>query len=253
MEALTARRVRADNHAASVPRTVTYLGAAAFVIAAAWFWLAVKGVTVTAAPRTAPGVGPQQALRIYYRWQVTTLPQERYYTTVAIAGFGCLAVAAAFLRDLAGLDRRLARIGALAVAAGALLWVTGRVLVLGGHRAVGLMATHTNPIQTTNSIAFTIDTTGAAFALTAFALVGAGMFAFATAARHPGHRAWALSTAVIAVAMVGTAASYAGGNGDLSDVMLLISGAVLLPGWLIWTGRLGPADPASADPLTEQP
>jgi hypothetical protein len=28
---------------------------------------------------------------IYYRWLVTTLPQERFYTAIAIAGFLCLA------------------------------------------------------------------------------------------------------------------------------------------------------------------
>ena len=66
MQTLTAERARAAN-AASVPRILTYLGAAAFAIAAAWFWLATEGVTVVTAPRTRPGVPPQQAMRIYYR------------------------------------------------------------------------------------------------------------------------------------------------------------------------------------------
>jgi hypothetical protein len=64
-------------------------------------------------------------MRIYYRWQVTTLTQERFYTSIAIAGFLCLAVAAVFLRDLLACDRALVRIGSFTIGAGALLWITG--------------------------------------------------------------------------------------------------------------------------------
>src|SRR4029077_9327960 len=101
--------------------------------------------------------------------------------------------------------------------------------------------THTNPIQTTNSIAFTIDMIAAAFTLAAFALIGAGMLAFAaTAARaHAGHRAWAGYTIVIALTLLVLAWSYAAGNGSLSDLLLIADGLVLLPLWLIWTGRIG--------------
>jgi hypothetical protein len=41
-------------------------------------------------------------MRIYYRWLVKTLPQERYCTSIAIAGFLCLAATAVFLRNLLG-------------------------------------------------------------------------------------------------------------------------------------------------------
>lgn len=182
----------------------------------------------------------QQGMRIYYRWQVTTLPQERFYTSIAITGFLCLAAAAVFLRDLLAHDRALARIGAFTIGAGALLWITGSVVQLGGHRAVGLMATHTNPIQTTNSIAFTIDMIGAAFALAAFALIGAGMLALATAAlhEHREHRAWAGYTTVTALTLVVLAGSYAAGNDTLTDLMLIADGVVLLPGWLVWSGHI---------------
>jgi hypothetical protein len=64
------------------------------------------------------------------------------------------------------------------------------------------MATHANPIETTNSIAFTTDVTADACALAAFTLIGTGMLTFAAAALSRGHRAWA---------------------------------GVLLPGWLVWT------------------
>jgi hypothetical protein len=243
METLTAERVRAKN-ATGALHIVTYLGATAFVVAAAWFSLATKGVTVATAPPIGPNVAPEQGMHIYYRWQVTTLTQERYYTSIAIAGFGCLAAAAIFLRDRLGRDRALTRIGTFAIGAGALLWITGSVLELGGHRAAGLMATHANPIQTTNSIAFTIDTITAAFALAAFALIGGGMLAFAAATQCPGHRAWVSYTAVVALAMLVTAGSYAVGNDSLSDLMLFASGVVLLPFWLIWVGRIGAIEDA---------
>jgi hypothetical protein len=229
METQTAERVRARK-AAGPATAVAYTGAAAFVIAGIWFWLATKGVTVAGAPRAAADVTAQQAMRGYYRWLVTTLPQERYYTSIAIAGFLCLAASAFVARDRLGPDRTPARIGAL-------LWIAGSVLALGGHRAVGLMATHANPIQTTNSIAFTVDTIAAAFALAAFALIGAGMLGLAAAAPRPARRAWARGTVVVALAVLVTAGSYAAGNDSFTDLMLLIGGAALLPLWLIWTGR----------------
>lgn len=77
--------------------------------------------------------------------------------------------------------------------------------MLGGHRAVGLMATHDNPIQTTNSIAFTIDTIDDTFALTAFTLIGAGMLSFPIAAlqRRPSRRVWPGYTIIVGVRDVG--------------------------------------------------
>ena len=248
METQMIERVRVK-HTTGTAGVVAYAGAAALAIAAAWFWLAAKSVTVAPAPRVGPHVPLQQGMRIYYRWQVTTLPQERFYTSIAIAGFLCLAAAAVFLRDVLARDRTLARIGALTIGAGALLWITGSVVQLGGHRAVGLMATRTNPIQTTNSIAFTIDIIGAAFALAAFALIGAGMLALATAALHEqgGHRehrgqrrlrAWAGYTIVTALTLLVLAGSYAVGNDSFTDLMVLADGVVLLPVWLVWSGRI---------------
>jgi hypothetical protein len=246
METQTIERVRATR-AAAPATAVAYVGAAAFVIAAGWFWLATKNVTVAAPPRIGPHVPALEGMRTYYRWQLTTLPQERYYTSIAIAGFICLAMAASYLRDPGARNRRLTRIGALLIGAGAATWITGSILQLGGHRAVGLMATHTNPIQTTNSIAFTIDMVVAAFALAAFAFIGTGMLAFAAASarEHAGHRAWAGCTIVIALTLLVLAWSYATANGDLSDLLLIIDGLVLLPLWLIWTGRLGRIGPES--------
>jgi hypothetical protein len=137
--------------------------------------------------------------------------------------------------------RALTTAGALLVGAGAATWATGSILELGGHRAVGLMATHTNPIQTTNSIAFTIDTVVAAFAFAAFAFIGLGMLAVAAVAarEHSGHRTWAGYTVVIALTLLVLAWSYATANSDLSDLLLFAVGVAPLPLWLIWTCRIG--------------
>jgi len=247
METQTIERVRATRAAGGPASVLAYAGAAAFVVAAGWFWLATKNVTVAAPPQIGPHVPSVQGMRIYYRWQVITLPQERFYTVIAIAGFICLAMAASYLRDTGAGGRRLTRIGALLVGAGAATWITGSILQLGGHRAVGLMATHTNPIQTTNSIAFTIDMIAAAFALAAFAFIGAGMLAFAAAAarEHAGHRAWTGYTIVTALTLLALAWSYAAGNDSLPDLLLIADGLVLLPLWLIWTGRIGGIEPGS--------
>src|SRR5512133_2358455 len=137
---------------------VAYLGAAAFVVTAAWSGRLARSVTVA------------------------TLPPERLDTGVAIAGCLCLLPLAAFARDLLGRQRALGRIGSLAMLAGALLWVTGNMLQLGGHRAADIMATHGNPIETVDTIMVTVDTVDDAFALAAFAVLGVALLAFAGAA-----------------------------------------------------------------------
>ncbi len=110
------------------------------------------------------------------------------------------------------------------------------------------MATHANPIQATNSIAFTIDTITTAFALVAFAMIGAGMLAFAAAAQLPWRRAWVSGAVVIALVMLATAGSYGAGNHNLSDLMLFATGVAVLPAWLIWTGRISGTGDAPPDP-----
>ena len=37
------------------------------------------------------------------------------------------------------------------------------------------------------------------------------------------------------------AGSYAAASGNLTDLMLIADGVVLLPGWLIWSGHTGGA------------
>jgi hypothetical protein len=236
MQTQTLERAR-PKISASAAGAVGYAGAAAFVIAAVWNVLVTKAVTVAPPPQVTPSTPPDQATHMYLRWLLTTFGQERLNTIAAIIGFGCLAATAIYARDMLGRDRALPRAGAAAVTFGAALWVTGAVLQLGGHRAIGLMATHANPAMTVASIGFTIDTIAEAFALAAFAFIGAGLLAYARAASAQ-DRAWTACTVVLAAFSLAVAVTYSTGNGDLIDWLLLGGGAVLVPTWLIWTSRL---------------
>jgi len=234
------------------PRVLTTAGAAAFIVAAAWYGLAANGVTAAAAPSPAAGGTPGAALHAYYRWFATTLPQERLYTALAMAGFLCLGWAVTAARDWLGADRPLTRIGAALAGFGAALWITANLLTLGGHRAVGLMATHANPVQTVSSIAFTIDTSTEAVELGAFLLTGAGLLALAAASAGTSRpratatgaglrradQVWPYLTVLTAVMLVVTGVSETAASGTLSQWALIVSGAVLLPAWLIVTGQL---------------
>jgi hypothetical protein len=239
MQSQTISRAR-TKLSASPGGAVAYAGAAAFVIGTVWNELVSKAITVTAAPQMTPRTPLAQRIHTYYRWWVTTLGQERLFMTVLIIGFLCLAAAALVIRDLLGRDRPLPRAGTTAITVGAVLWITGAVLQLGGHRAVGLMATHANPVLTVDSIAFTVDMIAQAFALATFAFIGAGLLAYARAAvqTHPQLRLWAGYTLVSAVFSLVIAVTYATDSGDTTDLLLLIGGVVVMPLWLIWTGRL---------------
>jgi hypothetical protein len=227
--------------------TLAWLGAVAFPVAAVWYGLAVGGVTVASAPSPGRGVPVATAMRQHYRWLATTLPQERLYLALAIAGFCSLVLVAASAPRLLGRGRTAARAGAFGIGTGAALWIVGIVLQLGGHRAVGLMATHANPIEVTNSIAFTVDTITEAFELAAFLLFGLGMRALAGAARA-GNRRWAGYTAAVALAMLVIAWSYGAGDSGVTNTLLVACGAVLVPAWLLWTGRIGAAPQAPEVP-----
>jgi hypothetical protein len=237
MEIQTIERAQLKHVPTGAP---TYLGVVAFVVATLWFGLATKGVTVATAPQVNPNATEDQQLHTYYAWFVATLPQERLYASIAIVGFLCLAAIAGTVRDLLGRDRGIARIGASAMSVGSVLWVAATVFQLGGHRAVGMMATHSNPIGAVASIAFTIDTTFNALALASYALVGVGMLAFAIAAAQvwPGSRGWVGCSAVIGVLMLVIAWSYGGDHDDVTSLALFAGGGVLLPLWLLWTERI---------------
>src|SRR6266542_4195626 len=178
VEARTASRPTSPTPA--VATWVAYLAAAAFVF-----------VTVANPPRFDPGMPLDAHLHRWFTWFVTTLPQQRLDTGVAIAGFLCLVPLAAFAGDLLGRDRVLARIGSLAMPTGALLWAIG-------NRAVS--------------------------------------------------RAWCGYSLLLGVVLLGLSGAYAA-NDNLVGLLLgrrcptdtshlLAGGALLLPVWLLWTGRL---------------
>ncbi|HEU0240387.1 MAG TPA: hypothetical protein VFR11_14070 [Micromonosporaceae bacterium] len=218
---------------------VMYVAAAAFLISAIWYALIANHVTVASAPLAPPGEPLDSALHRWYQWFATTLPQERFNTAIALLGMLSLVVVAATLRGRFGRSATLSRIGGYALALGGVMWTIGNTLQLGGHRAVGLMATHDNPIEAVNAIAFTVDTVTQAFELVALLLIGGGMLALAAQARRttamrPG---WIGSTATVAVAVLVLAAAYADASDDLTLWLLVGIGAVLLPVWLMWTAR----------------
>jgi hypothetical protein len=227
---------------------IAYLGATAIAVAAVWYGLAVHGISQPRAPQADPKAPAVQSLHLFYRWFASTLPQERLYTVIAIAGFGCLAAVAVTVGHQLGGDRpAIPRTSAFGISAGALLWICAHIVLLGGHRAIGLMATHGNPIQSVNSIAFAIDSVVSALSLAAFALIGAGLLGLAYAAWPlADRRIWAGLSAVLGLLMLVLAWSYASGPGNLSDWLLLVSGAVAVPGWLISTQTLPKGTPQSA-------
>ncbi|HEY5985109.1 MAG TPA: hypothetical protein VIV12_01820, partial [Streptosporangiaceae bacterium] len=192
MQTQTTERVRTQIRATPAG-AVAYVGAAALAIAAVGNTLVSKAITVAPAPPITPKTPLLAGTHAFFRWLLTTYPQERLYTVAAIIGFGCVAATAIFARDMFGRDHTLPRVGAAVVTFGAALWVTGAILQLGGHHAIGLMTTHANPIMAVASISFAIDMIAEAFALAAFAFMGAGLLAYVRAAAlgHPQHRAWA--------------------------------------------------------------
>lgn len=219
---------------------VAYAGAAAFLVAAVWYALVVAEVTVASEPQPQPGQAQQEWFHTYYAWFASTLRQERYYTGAAIVGFLSLMVTAAFVRNAFGRRQPFASFGAQIMGAGTLLWVVGAVVSIGGHRAVGLMTGRGDPIETVNSISWTIDTINDAFELAGSALLGAGMLALAWVGMRARSRgpAWSRYTLAVGLVLLATAGAYAAQSFDLVDVLLVAGGAVLLPSWLFWTGRL---------------
>lgn len=224
------------------------ISAAGFAIASTWFALIETGVTQTSAPdvANAPLV---EALETQYAWFATTLPQERIVTGIAIVAFAALVVSVCTIRERLG-SGRASTAGALLVSLGSMVWIVGNVLQLGGHRAVGLMATHDNPIETAAAIAFTVDMIDDAFELVAFVTLGVGMLCFAVATwRVSGaSRAWSRFTAAFAGALVALGFAHGMDNGDTTNLLLLAVGVLLTPAWLLWSDRLGPQVPPAARP-----
>ena len=208
-------------------------------MAAAWFALIDKGISVDGEPSYDPSLSLRVNLEGYFEWFDTTLVQERLDTALAILGFGALIVVGLAIRErLSERDPRTA-VGAVAVTIGSMLWIVGNVLQLGGHRAVGLMSGGANALESANSILFTIDTVDDWFELFAFAFLGAGLLSLAWAQmRLRQHGLWAWLSVLTAVVLLVLAGAYVDGNGDIIDPLLFFGGMILLPAWLICTAEV---------------
>ena len=113
------------------------------------------------------------------------------------------------------------------------------------------MTSRGDPLETVNAVAWTVDELNDAFQLTGSAVLGVGMLALArvsTGGAREGE--WRWTTLAVGLVLLATAAAYAARSFDLVDLLLVAGGALLLPAWLVWTGRvLNGAAPARARPV----
>jgi len=211
---------------------------AALVIAGVWGVLIDEHVTVSSPPTDIGSVVPQQqAMHAYWTWYSGTVAQQRADTILAMIGVIGLVIAADALRRRIGDTHLLARAACTALGAGGVLWVAGQLVAVGGHRAIGLMATHGNPIDPVNSIAFTVDLTVDAFSAAAFILLGLAMIATGVAPVRGTHARWAALTALTGAVSLVVAFGYLHGIDVVTTYVLGVLAAGLLPAWLVWTGH----------------
>jgi hypothetical protein len=219
-------------------RLFAWVAAICLFVAATWFALIDKNISVGTEPTYDPSLPIGANLSGYFDWFNTTLVQERIDTSIAILGFASLIVVGFALRDRLGNDDARAAVGAIAVTIGSILWIVGNVLQLGGHRAVGLMSGAANPVEAVNSILFTVDTIDDWFELFGFAFIGIGVISLAWAQlRVREHRLWVWLSFVTGAVLLVLTGAYVDGNGDVIDPILVLGGMVLLPAWLIWTAE----------------
>jgi hypothetical protein len=210
-------------------------GAALFV-AGVWNALLQEHVTTSAPPSPQAGATPEESMHAYYTWYAGIVGQQRAVTIVAMVGVtGLLLVADALRRRTTDIVGRAA---CTAIVAGGLVWLVGSVIAIGGHRAVGLMATHGNPLEGVNSIAFTVDMTVDAFSTAALVLLGLAMVAIGIAPVRPLRPRWALLSIGAGLVSFVVAFGYVNGVDAITSYVLGALAALLLPAWMVWTGRL---------------
>lgn len=102
------------------------------------------------------------------------------------------------------------------------------------------MTNRGDPLETVRLIAWLIDDIDDAFELVGLAVIGTGFVALAWASMRSAARqvAWSCFTALVGLVLLATAIAYAARVFDLVDLLLVVGGVLLLPAWLVWTGRL---------------
>jgi len=241
MTAMTLTRTRRTTWL--IGSTLGCMSGAALVVAGVWNALVQQHVTVSAPPtNVGPQAPPLQAMHNHYTWYATTVAQERGATILGIFGVAGLVIIAVELRRRIMTDL-LGRGACTALQTGGVVWVAGALVGIGGHRAVALMATHGNPIQTVNAVAFTTDVTSDAFSTAAFVMFAAGMGALTTMSY--GGRRWALLTLFTGALALVVAYGYIAEVDAITTFGLGLLAAVLQPIWLVWTGSLLDHTPVS--------
>jgi hypothetical protein len=210
------------------------VSAAALVVAGVWNVLIQQHVTVFSEPVADSPMPRLDGMRAHYLWFATTVPQERWATIVGLVGVAGLALVVVEVRSRT--HDVLGRGACTAIQVAALLWMVGAIVTIGGHRAVALMATHGNPIESVNDVAFTTDVTSDAFSAAAFCLLAVGMLALA-ATPYAGQPPVLLSGITGLLAAV-VSYGYVAGVDSITTDELGVLAAVLLPVWLLWAGRL---------------
>jgi hypothetical protein len=208
---------------------------AALVVAGVWNALVQEHVTVSSPPMVGPQTPPLQTMQAQYRWYATTVPQERSATILGLIGVAGLVLLTVELRRRLR-DAPVGRGACTAVQAAGTVWIVGALAAMGGHRSVALMATHDNPVQTVNVVAFTTDMTSDAFNAAAFVLLAVGMLGVATAS-YGGPR-WRALTVLTGLLAAVVAYGYVASVDSVTTYELGLLAAVLQPIWLVWTGRL---------------
>lgn len=203
---------------------IAIAGAAAFVFAASWAAL-ISFEVVVPGPPAESGADSEAGLRAYWIWYAGTVPARQATSFVLLIALVALAVTAARLAAVR-LDR--AAIAAGAVVAGALFWAIAACVRLGTDRAVALLATHENPIEPTNSIAFAASWLATGFESVGSLLAGAGVIALAVTTAGPRPLA-----AVTGLALVVLGVCLYAPIDDLRLWVQLAAGAVRVPWWLI--------------------
>jgi hypothetical protein len=210
---------------------------AALLVAGVWNAFIQEHVSVSSPPSLPVGATPAQAMSRYLTWYAGTVAQQRTDAIVAMVGVMGVVILADALRRRVADTNLLGRAACTAMAGGGIMWVTGQLVGIGGPRAVGLMATHGNPIQGVGSIGFTIDTITDAFSAAAFVLLGLAMVAIGIAPVRLGNVRWTALTTVTGVLSLVVAVGYLQGIDPITTYVLGALAAVLLPIWLAWTGH----------------